>query len=118
MFYNKNIKLVIGVREKVLNYFKSKIFPIKNLKDIPTPEIASKVNHLICVGFLNILSIIVHLLLKDLLNGTDIKNLKIVNHINGGLINLSNAVNKKNLENENSNKIIDIVEEILNFNKQ
>ena len=65
-----------------------------------------------------ILSITVHILLKDLHNGTEIKNHKIINHIKGGLIDLINAVNKKNLENGNPDKVIDIVEEILNFNKE
>ena len=44
---------------------------------------------------------------------------KIVNHINETLIDLRNAFNKKKiLEDENPDKVIDIVEEILNFNKQ
>ena len=35
------------------------------------------------------------------------------------MIDLRNAVNKKEIpKNENSDKVIDIVEEILNFNKQ
>ena len=46
------------------------------------------------------------------------ENEKIINHFNGALIDLSNAGNKKNLENENLDKVIDIVEDIRNFNKQ
>ena len=45
--------------------------------------------------------------------------MELVNNINDGLIGLRNAINRKEIpENENPNKIVDIVEKILNFNKQ
>ena len=44
--------------------------------------------------------------------------MELVNNINDGLIGLRNAINRKEIpENENPNKIVDIVEKILNFNK-
>ena len=58
-------------------------------------------------------------LLKDLYNSNGTKNQKIVNHVNNALINLRNAVNRKEIpKNENPDKVIDIVEEILKVNKQ
>ena len=43
----------------------------------------------------------------------------IVKHINDALIELKKDINwKKNPKNENPNEIIDIVEKILDFNKQ
>ena len=45
--------------------------------------------------------------------------MELVNNVNDGLIDLRNAINRKEIpENENPNKIVDIVEKILNFNKQ
>ena len=45
--------------------------------------------------------------------------MELVNSVNDGLIDLRNAINRKEIpENENPNKIVDIVEKILNFNKQ
>ena len=47
------------------------------------------------------------------------KNEQLVNNINDGLIDLMNAINKKEIpENENLNKIANIAEKILYFNKQ
>ena len=58
-------------------------------------------------------------MLKDLFNADKSKNDKIVNHVNDALIDLRNAVNRKEIpKNENPDKDADIVEEILNFNKQ
>ena len=58
-------------------------------------------------------------LLKDLYNSNGTKNQKIVNHVNNALINLRNAVNRKEIpKNENPDKVLDIVEEILKVNKQ
>ena len=58
-------------------------------------------------------------LLKDLLNNNRTKNEKIVNHVNNVLIDLKNAVNRKEIpKNRKPNKVIDIVEGILKFNKQ
>ena len=47
------------------------------------------------------------------------KNDKIVRHINNALIDLINIINREEIpENENRDKLIDIVEEVLNFVKQ
>ena len=47
------------------------------------------------------------------------KNEKLANNINDGLIDLRNIINRREIpENENSNKIVHIVEKILEFNKQ
>ena len=44
---------------------------------------------------------------------------KIVRHINNALIDLINIINRKEIpENENRDKVFDIVEEVLNFVKQ
>ena len=46
------------------------------------------------------------------------KNEKLVNNINHGLIDLRSYINRKEVpENENSNKVADIVEKIPDFNK-
>ena len=37
-FFINNAELFLSGREKILNNFKSKIFPIKTLDKIPTPE--------------------------------------------------------------------------------
>ena len=58
-------------------------------------------------------------LLKDLHNVNETENEKIVGHINNVLIDLRNAVIRGKIPiNENPDKVIDIVEEILNFNKR
>ena len=55
-------------------------------------------------------------LAKDLFK---VKNNKLVNNINDALVDLRNAIIiGGTLENENANKIVDIVEKILDFNKQ
>ena len=47
------------------------------------------------------------------------KNEKLANNINDGLIDLRNIINRREIpENQNSNKIVHIVEKILEFNKQ
>ena len=57
-------------------------------------------------------------LLKDLYEVDKATIEKIVDHVNVALRDLRNAVNKKDIpENENLDKVIDIVEEILSFNK-
>ena len=46
------------------------------------------------------------------------KNEKLLNNINNGLIDLRSDINRKEIpENENPNKVTDIVEKILDFNK-
>ena len=56
---------------------------------------------------------------KDLIRTKQTKNDKLVNNINDGWINLrNNIIRKENPENENPNKIADIAEKILEFNKQ
>ena len=37
-FFSSNLGLLFNAREKVLNNFKSRLFPIKNLDKIPTRE--------------------------------------------------------------------------------
>ena len=57
--------------------------------------------------------------MKNLYKVNEAKNVKIENHVNNALIDLRNAVSRKeNPENEDPDKVIDIVEEMLNFNKQ
>ena len=53
---------------------------------------------------------------KDLFKA---KNNTLVNNINDALIDLRNSIIKWAIpENENSNKIVDIIEQVLDFNKQ
>ena len=57
-------------------------------------------------------------LLKDLYEADKAKNEKIVKHINDALIDLRDAVNRKQIpENENVCKVIGIIEEIFNNKK-
>ena len=47
------------------------------------------------------------------------KNEKTVNNVNNGLIDLRNDFKRKEItENENPKKVVDIVEKIIDFNKQ
>ena len=56
--------------------------------------------------------------LKDLYNANKTKIEKLVNNANDALIDLRHLVNRKEMpENENPDKVFDIVEEIHNFNK-
>ena len=58
-------------------------------------------------------------LVESLYDCNKIRNEEIIKHINNGLIELRNSINKKEIpENENPNKIVDTVEKILDFNKQ
>ena len=58
-------------------------------------------------------------LLKDLYEADKAKNEKIVKHINDALIDSRDAVNRKQIpENENVCKVIGIIEEIFNFNNK
>ena len=58
-------------------------------------------------------------LAKDLITAKQVKNEKLVNNVNERFINWKNAINKKEIsENENPNKIVNIVEKIFNLNKQ
>ena len=57
--------------------------------------------------------------MKNLYKVNEAKNEKIANHVNNALIDLRNAVSRKEIpKNENLDKVINIVEEMLNFNKQ
>ena len=57
-------------------------------------------------------------LIKHLDQASQVKNEKIVNQINGGLIDLGNDAIKKTIpENENADKVTGIVEKIIDFNK-
>ena len=59
------------------------------------------------------------LLTKDLIRAAQAKNEQLLNNVNNGLIDLRNAIIRKDIpENENPNKIVHIVEKILDFNKQ
>ena len=58
-------------------------------------------------------------LLKDLLEADHAKSEELVNNINDGLIDLRNAIIKKEIPgNKNPNKIIYVVEKVLDFNNQ
>ena len=58
-------------------------------------------------------------LAKGLIRAMQVKNKQTVNNVNDGLIDLRNAIIRKEIhENENPNNIVDIVEKILGFNKQ
>ena len=53
-------------------------------------------------------------LAKDLITASQAKNEQLVNNINGGLIDLRNAIiRRETSENENPNKIVHIVEKFL-----
>ena len=57
-------------------------------------------------------------LAKYLITATEAKNGQLVNNANDGLIDFKKAINRKEiLENENSKKIVNIVEKILDFKK-
>ena len=59
------------------------------------------------------------IVLMYLIRATQVKNEQLVNNINDGLIGLRNAINRKEIpQNENPNKTADIVQKILDFNKQ
>ena len=58
-------------------------------------------------------------LAKDLIRAKQAKNEQLVNNINAELIDLRNPIIKKEIpKNENPNKIVYIIETILDFNKQ
>ena len=59
------------------------------------------------------------LLTKDLIRAAQAKNEQLLHNVNNGLIDLRNAIIRKDIPaNENPNKIVHIVEKILDFNKQ
>ena len=58
-------------------------------------------------------------LVKDLIRAKQNRNEKLVNNIKNGLTDLRRDINRKEiLENRNPKKVVDIVEEILDFDKQ
>ena len=58
-------------------------------------------------------------LAKDLIRATQAKIEQLVNNVNDGMIDLRNTIIRKEItENENTSKIVDIVEKIVDFNKQ
>ena len=58
------------------------------------------------------------LLVKKLIRAKQAKNEQLVNDINDKLIGLRNAIIKNEIpENENPNKLVDIIEKMLDFNK-
>ena len=55
---------------------------------------------------------------KDLIRANQGKIEQLVNNINDGLFDLRNPINRKKIiENKNPNKIINIVEKIIDFNR-
>ena len=58
-------------------------------------------------------------LVKDLFSAKQNKKGKLVNYISNGLTDLRNNINRKKItENESPKKVVDIVEKVLDFNKQ
>ena len=58
-------------------------------------------------------------LAKDLIRAKQAKNGQLLNNINDGLIDLRNTIIKKEItENKNPNKTVDVLEKILDSNKQ
>ena len=58
-------------------------------------------------------------LAKDLIRATQSKNEQLVNNIIDGLIDLRNTINRKEIpQNENPNKLVGIVQKVLNFHGQ
>ena len=58
-------------------------------------------------------------LAKDLIRATQAKNEQLVNNVNDGLIDIRNAIIRKEIpENENPKKVVNIAKKILDFNKQ
>ena len=56
-------------------------------------------------------------LAKDLIRAKQVENEQLVNNINDGFIDLRNAIIRKEFpENENLNKIVHIIDKILDFN--
>ena len=75
--------------------------------------IADKVSSIKYFKYQNLL-----FLAKDSIRVKQAKNEKLVNNINGGLIDLRDAIIRKEIpENENPNKRVHVVEKILDFNK-
>ena len=144
----KNLGFLFSTREKVLNSSKIRLLPIKNLDKIPTREPAEQkaatkatkaktkrkisslklreeflnkikneeknINQQIFNEFFNY-----QFLVKDLYEGNQNKNDKIVKNINESLINLRNSIDSNKIpKNGNPKKIVNIVEKILDFNKQ
>ena len=142
--FSKLCKITFNARKKVLNDFKSRIFPIKNQNEISTPEPTSKpkskptkkqakkhlpkfldeivnyernINNKVFNDFFKYHN--PSLLLKYFHNFNETEKEKMVQHVNNEFIDLRNVViRRKNPKNENSDEVIDTAEEILNFNKQ
>ena len=125
-----NLDLFLSTREKILNNFKSKIFPIKNLGKNPTTEptpesmvfdiklrenFINKIendeknrNNEIFRKYFGCMN--PSFLANNLYKANQDKSKEIINHVHDGLIGLRNAVNIKTIpENENPDKLIDIV---------
>ena len=139
-----NLGLLFSAREKVFNNFKSRLFPVKNLDKIPTSEPAAEpaadktptknkrsklkiklefianekdINYEIFWDYFKYQN--PSFLAKDLIRATPDKNEQIVNNVNDGFIDLRNDINRKeNPENENPKKVVEIVQKVLDFNKQ
>ena len=132
--------------EKVLNKFNSRLFSVKNLDKIPTrepiPELVKErtknkksklklqqefMNEIIADGKgINDETLWNYFhyqnpsfLAEYFIRANQAKSEQLVNSINDVFIDLRNAINRKEIpENENSNKIVDIVKKIVDFNKQ
>ena len=109
--------------QNAFNNIKIRLFPIKKLDKIEeTPEVAAEqskskkstlklqqefINEIIANGK------------EDLIRTTQVKNGEWGNNVNDRLIGLKNGINKKEIpDHENPNKTVDIVEKVLDFNRQ
>ena len=116
----ENAGLLLNEREKNINNFKSKIFPTKNPDKTPlseptpypvfvTPKLTKQWINKSSIKNQN----------QDLYKAKKTRNKKIVTHVNDVLIYLRNTIKREEIpKNEILDKWIDIVEKILNFNKQ
>ena len=139
-----NLELLFSARAKVLNSFKSRLFPIKYLDKIPTREPAAEpaadktpakskrsksklqlefianekdINDEIFWDYFKYQN--PSFLAKDLIRATPAKNKQIVNNVNDEFIDIRNDINRKEIpENENPKKVVGIVQKFLDFNKQ
>ena len=137
---------MLSAREKVLKKFKSRLFPIKISDKIrtgePTPELPKEptkhkkyklkwqqefisetiadekdINDKIFSNYFMYQN--PSFLAKDFIRAKQAKNEQLVNNINDELIDLRNAIIKKEiLENKNPNKKVDIVEKNFDSDKQ
>ena len=141
-----NLGLLFSAKKNVLNNFKSRLFPTKKIEKIPTREptvdlatrpikdmrsksklqqefmneiIANEndLNDKILWNYFNYQN--PFNLAKDLIGATQAKKEQLLDNVNNEMIGLRNAIFRKQIsENENRNKIVEIVKKVLDFNKQ